>query len=175
VVQSQTFDDVVADLSDSGAELCVGAAAGPGIVVTDRCGVSFDHPDLTVTLQPPPSFSSVPSSATSPSNAVTVTESTPLSWTSFENGLYLLQMKAVPATAATPHIYVFTSETTTSWPDLSAIGVAFPVGASYESTITGLGPYATTDDALGPAGVGAPFPVERRRSSSPTVFMTTTR
>jgi hypothetical protein len=165
--QSSAFDEIVPDLSDSGAELCVGAGAAAGSFLTERCGISLRDGDATVTLQQAPSVSS-------PGDGATVTKDTQFSWSRFDGGVHVLQLE--PSSSATgPRIYLFTSLTNTLWPDLAGVGVAFPASASYQCAVGGLGPYTSMDDALGPDGLGAPFPSEIRRSFSPTLNVTTSQ
>jgi hypothetical protein len=154
---SPKFNDDIPDLTDTGATLCVRAVAVPGSATAMRCPASGDSADFSITVQAPPALSS-------PAAGATVRADTPFAWSAFDSGVYLLELDAVPYSAATPAVYLFTAGTSVTWPDLSALGVSFPAGGEYECTIAGLGPYASMDDAAGPNGVGAPFPTELRRS-----------
>ncbi len=95
-----------------------------------------------------------------------VAKAAPFSWTRFDGGVHELSLEAQHPSRATPSIYVLTAATSTTWPDLTSIGIPFPGGATYECAIGGLGPYATLDDALGADGLSATMPTEARRSNS---------
>jgi len=163
---SPSFGYAVPDLTNTGAQLCVEDAADPGAVMAQHCGLTFDDTALQVALEPAPALSS-------PTEGATVTESTQFSWSAFDTGIHRLKLETVGPTSTTPNIYLFTTTVTTTWPDLTDVGVPFTTGVSYRCTIEGLGPYATLDDALGPDGVGAAFPTEIRRSASPPVAIVT--
>ena len=163
---SAPFDDIVPDLTSQGAQLCVGAGANPGSFVTEICGLTAGLSGFTVTLEPPPSL-------TAPADMTTVSSSTMFTWSTFAGGIHLLVLQPAAASAATPRIDLFTAETSTVWPSLSDMGVAFPGETSYEVSIEGLGPYASMDDAVGPGGIASTFPAELRRSISESIAVTT--
>ena len=87
----------------------------------------------------------------------------------------MLELEADIPSRATPSIRVLTASANAVWPDLSRIGVPFPQGAGYQCGVTGLGPFATIDDAIGPDGLGAVIRRETRQSDSLTVEATTAR
>jgi hypothetical protein len=163
---TESFDHIVPDLSNMGGQFCVGALAAPGFALTQRCGLTLGQTDVEVAIQLAPSF-------LSPATWMGITASTPLSWSEYDNGVYLLELESAVPSGTVPSLYVFTSATSQTWPDLSSVGISFPSPASFNITLAGLGPYATIDDALGPDGFGSPFPSELRRSYSPTVYATT--
>jgi len=163
--QSDAFDDDLPDLTQSGWELCVAATASPGSSYSQRCGVSVDQKDVELTLQSPPTL-------LSPLPDTAIASGTPFAWTGFDNGVYLLQLEVTPPSEPIPRIYLFTSDTSTPLPDLTALNVGFPSGAGYRCTIAGLGPYASMDEATGPGGLGAARPTEIRRSFSPPINVT---
>jgi hypothetical protein len=164
--QLSALDDDVPDLGYPGAELCVGITATPGSMLTEQCGIAAGQTTVTVTVQPPPTLSS-------PADGASVTRTTEFSWSAFDGGIYMLQLSGNPEGAGMPRMDVFTHDVRTGWPDLSGVGVSFPGGANYLCSVGGLGPYASMDDALGPAGVAAPFPAETRKSYSGTIHLTT--
>jgi hypothetical protein len=160
------FDDNVPDLSGWNAQLCVGAAATPGSFLTQECGISLGTVNLDVALQAPPLLSG-------PTDGSTVTTNTAFSWTGFDNGIEVLMLLPLAPSATVPRIYVFTNETSARWPDLSAIGVAYAKQTTYQCQVEGLGPYESIDEAMGPDGVGTPYPASLRRSVSPAITITT--
>jgi hypothetical protein len=136
-------------------------------MVGEQCGSAADRSDVTLTLEAPPLFSG-------PSDGTTIAKDAEFAWSSFDDGIYMLQLNAQLESAASPRIDVFTVENKAVWPDLSGIGAVFPAAAAYQCFVVGLGPYASMDEALGLTGLGAPFPVETRRSYSTMVGVTTT-
>jgi hypothetical protein len=165
--QSHSFDDVVPDLSTLGGELCVRANGTPGNAISQRCGVSLGATqDITLTLQPPPSF-------LTPSSGAAIAKDTRFSWTAFRNGVHLLELESVSPSSRAPRIYVFTSATSVAWQDLSVFGISFPGAAKYRITIAGIGPYSSMDDALAPSGFAASATAELRQSYSYPLYSTT--
>jgi hypothetical protein len=158
--------DVVPDLSDAGAELCVVAAGVPGSYLTQRCGVVPGSQGVNLTLQAAPSL-------LSPADQATVSVSTAFTWNQFANGIHLLSLEPAVPTKATPRIHFFTTATTTTWPDLSSIGLAYPVAYDYQCDVEGFGPYVSMDDAFGPSGIAMPNPVELRRGTSEMITVST--
>jgi Resolvase, N terminal domain len=165
--RSKSFDDPVPDLSALKGDLCIGATASPGALLTQKCGVTLGAQDLSLELQEPPTISSPLSEGS------TLSGSTALSWTAFDNGIYLLELDALPVSPTTPTVFVFQSATTATWPDLGSLGIEFPASASYRCSVAGLGPCGSLEEAFGPTGLGAPFPTEVRRRFSPSVDVTT--
>ena len=72
-----------------------------------------------------------------------------------------------------PAISVYTTQTDITLPDLSALGLTYPKNTTYQVRVGGLGPYADTDDALGPEGIGSFTSSESRVSYSEFVQVTT--
>jgi len=76
-----------------------------------------------------------------------------------------------------PRIKVITASRSTTWPDLRALGIAFPTlrrafpegNAAYKCMVGLLQPYASMDDAYGPQGLGAPLPKDRRQAFSENI------
>lgn len=159
------FDDAVADLGELGGALCVGAAASPGAILSQKCGVKLGDQNVSLELQAAPAFSSL-------SEGATVGPTDELSWSSFDSGIHVLELMAFPPSPTNPNIYRFQSDTTATWPDLGPIGVSFPAGAAYQCSVGGLGPYTSMEDAFGPMGLGASFPSETRKSFSPVIDVT---
>ena len=95
------------------------------------------------------------------------------SWTSFASGVHVLELEADAPTTAAPSINIYTAETSAMWPDLSAANIVFPHGATYHVSVLGAAPYGSMDEALGPQGIGATVPVERRMSRSAAVSVAT--
>lgn len=85
----------------------------------------------------------------SPANQTTnVTRATPLSWTAYPEGVYLLRVKSSNP-AGTPYtVYVVTSEQSALIPDLSGIGMALPGNTPFSWDISGMAPLASVDAAV---------------------------
>jgi hypothetical protein len=160
--QSGTYDEFVPDLRSEGPELCIAAVATPGTLLTQRCGVTFDSPDQMLTLEAMPVFM-LP-------GGPTVSADNPLTWTSFQSGIYLLGLSPVDSPA--PRVDFYTLDHTATWTDFAPFGISIPANSHLQAQIIGLGPFASMDDALGPEGVGNAFPSEFRFSSSPEIELT---
>ncbi len=82
-----------------------------------------------------------------------ITKDSKLSWTGISNEVYMLDLSPDNPTVASPHIQVYTSATQLLWPDLGAIGVAFPAGVTYTCQVSGLAPYSSIDDLASSRGL----------------------
>jgi hypothetical protein len=158
------FDDVVPDLSGKGPRLCVRAVGWwtrsyEGLLETWKCGLAVGAAGVALTLQAPPML-------TAPAPGY-FSATTTFSWSAFDGGVYHLALIANPPQNIRPSVHVFTADMSATWPDLSALDVAFPTLSGYTATIEGVGPYATMDDAVGPDGIGVISPTELRQSSAP--------
>ena len=160
-----SIDDIVPDLTALGGQLCVGATSTQG-ASTERCGFTLGESDVSLVIEAPPEL-------VTPAPGTTITMETKFSWTPFIGGVHLLELEAVSPATDSPDIYVYTSATSAGWPDLSMLGVAFPVGVAYRVTLVGLGVYDTIDAALGSDGIGAIAPAEARRADSDVVSAVT--
>jgi len=165
-----SFDFTVPDLTASGATLCARAirsttVAGPSLE-TEECDLPFGTLSEPLTIQTPPNL-------LTPNTGTTVAAGSAFTWTPFPGGVYVLTLQAPSGATAYPYIRIVTSSTTANWPDLSAFGIAFPTGASYSVTISGVGPFREMDDAVSPNGLGAVFRAETRWSTSNAVRVTT--
>jgi hypothetical protein len=73
-----------------------------------------------------------------------VTTSTAFSWSAFAGGIHFVEF--LPTAPANPEIFVFTTATTITIPDLTAEGLALPTGAaSYSWQVFAVAPFATMD------------------------------
>ena len=148
----------VPDLRAFGIELCAEAFQWNPYFRGHRtqCGVDPAQ-GAVLALPPAPSFSS-------PAWDTPATPGMRFSWSPQPGAVYRLMLATVgrKPTAAHPQIDIYTSRTTASWPDLSAVGIAFPTTLTYYGvTIAALGPYASTDDVAAPREPAVP----RRRPS----------
>jgi hypothetical protein len=169
---TDAFDFVVPVLQIPGASLCFSAFSSTGdarapIILGAVCGLTPDAP-VRARLQAPPTL-------TSPAPKTTVTPATTFSWTLFDGGVYELQLIAKPPSGSTPEIHVYTAARSMKWPDLSAAYVRFPAEADYECSVVGLGAFASIDELVGPAGIGAPIQPDFRRSYLPGVQISVVR
>ncbi len=118
-------------------------------------------------------------------SAAGITTATQFSWSAFAGGIHFVDFR--PSAPANPEIYVFTSATTLSIPDLTAEGLALPPGgAAYSWQVFGVAPFATLDAFAGGNFLSplaqtngvlvlkplAGFPVYRYSFSSPRAFTT---
>ena len=156
---SPSFSLTVPDLSALGGELCVGAVASPGPVNAEICGVTVGDASVKLDLAPPPRF-------VLGDGGVSLTSSSSLSWTSAGPGVFLFQLTSENPNAQVPNVYVFTTDGSAGWPDLTAAGVSFPEGIEYHGSVATMGSYSTMDEALGSDGIANPFPTSLQRSYS---------
>jgi hypothetical protein len=117
--------------------------------------------DFSIQVQAPPQIQK-------PADGSPITKDSKLSWTRIPNGVYMLDLSPDRIAATSPHIQVYTSATQLLWPDLRAIGVAFPADVTYTCQVSGLSPYASMDDLASSRG---PFNTEmdRQRLDSATI------
>jgi hypothetical protein len=157
---TESFDFTVPVLPIPGGALCFSARSMP----PDRASLATDTICAVVPGRPVSARLQSPPSLTSPKPETTVTPATQFEWTAFDGGVYELNLSSGQSAAATPNIHLYTAARSVTWPDLSAAAIAFPLDAAYTCTIAGLGPFASLDDLVGPAGSAAAFTPELRRS-----------
>jgi hypothetical protein len=157
---SLSFDSEIPDLTDFGASPCTSVSSYYGSFISAaKCNVPL-HATTSFRLERAPKL-------LMPPNDVVPTPATRFSWTAFDRGIHVLMLEPGTPTETDPSIDVYTSATSSLWPDVSSAGVHFPEGpATYRCTIRGLGPHASMDDAVGPDGVGSGVFQERVRSDS---------
>jgi hypothetical protein len=155
----------VADLRAFGVELCTEAFQWNPYLRSQRtqCGVDPAQ-GAVLALPPAPAF-------TSPAWDTPATPGMRFSWSPHPGAVYRLMLATVGGkpTAAFPQVDIYTAKTTASWPDLSAVGVAFPTGLTYYGvTIAALGPHSSIDDVAVPreAGAAQRRPTDRWKSES---------
>ena len=153
------------DLQQAGGDLCVYAAASSGSdVYTNLCGLHLGKQGASLIVQKPPTLSSPLPGSVLPKDAH-------FAWSAFEGGIAVLELE-LPSHAA-PAIRVYTTQTDITLPDLSPIGLTYPKNTQFQVRVGGLGPYASTDEALGPQGIGSFTTSEGRVSYSEFVEVTT--
>jgi len=163
---ASSFDYVVPDLTSLGGAPCVTAGTAWPYLVTMKCGVTAEASDLVVVVRAPPVLSM-------PTAGASMTKDGAFSWSPFDGGVHELSLESEYPSRTAPNVDVYTSATSSRWPDLAPIGVAFPASTSYGVTISGLGPYPSIDDAFGGGGLGASLPSEIELSSSPPIQVQT--
>jgi hypothetical protein len=136
----------IPDVSTLGGEYCVSIVDVLGYARAQRCGGTIGMSDFSIQVQAPPQFQK-------PTHGSPITKDSKLSWTGISNGVYMLDLNPDNPSAISPRIQVYTSATQLRWPDLGAIGVAFPVGATYSCQVSGLSPYASLDDLASSRGL----------------------
>jgi len=156
---SAVFDYEVPDLSALGGTYCLNAATSDGGARSRQCGIEIGARDISLTLPAPPEI-------VTPKTGSPVTKDTRFSWTSIGGAVYVLELSA---TASVPHISVYTTATEVNWPDLSAMGIAFPAGVEYRCQVTALLPHRTIDEA----GLGTQD--EGQRLTSEMIRVTTVK
>jgi hypothetical protein len=134
---SAVFDYEVPDLSALGGTYCLNAASSEGRASTNQCGIEIGARNVALTVPAPPEI-------VKPTTGSPVTKDTRFSWTSIGGAVYVLELSA---RASGPDIAVYTTATEVSWPDLSAMGIAFPAGTEYGCQVTAVLPHGTVDEA----------------------------
>ena len=82
-------------------------------------------------------------------------------WSAVPNAIYHLTLAGGPRSSAHPNIDIITMQTTVGWPDLEAVGVAFPTPlATYAAVVGVRGPHSSIDEVVGPRAPGDPTPRE---------------
>jgi hypothetical protein len=147
---SGTYSCGLPDLTALGGDYCVSVVDLFGVAQAQKCGGRIGMSDLSIQVQPPPQFQK-------PADGSPITKDSKLSWTGMSNGVYMLDLSPDKPSASSPYIQVYTSATQLLWPDLRAIGVAFPADVTYTCQVSGLSPYASMDDLASSRG---PFNAE---------------
>jgi hypothetical protein len=139
---STSFSYVSPAVPNSTLDLLV-QATGPGssLLLFKKEGISANTTGIAATIVAPPSQLLPVAAAT----GVSVT--TQFSWTNTA-GVYLFA-----ATGSGANYYVFTTATTGTIPDLSAVGVQLPASAAYQWLIVGIAPQTSVDSLAIPGGL----------------------
>lgn len=158
----------IPDLGELGCTLCVQAVAEP----QSSAETCTFPPNAPATLRPRPAPTlSLPSGPRSPGGEAIFTSSTRASWTAFAGGVHLLEIEAQFSSAEHPSVYVYTEETSATWPDLAALGVRFPQDfVIYDVGVVGFGPFASLDEALAPDGIGVATLADRYQAGGGGLF-----
>ncbi|MBF5043250.1 carboxypeptidase regulatory-like domain-containing protein [Aggregicoccus sp. 17bor-14] len=117
--------------------------AGGGATEYLKAGVSVGAAQVSLAPQAPPE-SILPADG-----ATRVDGQMRFSWTTFERGIHLAIFE--PESADAPRITVVTAETSTSLPDLAALGLALPPSTRYTWHVEAVGPLAGVDAAASTA------------------------
>jgi hypothetical protein len=97
-----------------------------------------------------------PPSLLMPVTSTVITSAIRFSWTPCEHCVSSLKLSVNVPSPKNPDITLYTSATSTDWPDLSKLGIDFPSGAAeYTAWLHGLR-VPTMDDAVGPDGLAGP-------------------
>jgi hypothetical protein len=153
----------IPDLSGYGLQLCAHAFQWNPYLHSDRvqCGLAPGK-QTTVALASPPVFKS-------PAWGTHATPGLSFGWTPVQSAVYRLSLasQGLKSSAERPRVEIVTARTEAAWPDLRAVGVAFPSGlAAYAAEVYALGPFASMDDLASPQGLGDPAPRDRWRAGS---------
>jgi len=157
------FDFPVPDLRQLPGHYCASADDGTygGFTVTMTCGIAFGATDVTLKLHAPPKLTSPAHQPYNLNDKPTISRDTQFAWTESDGKVYRLTLKG------SPRVSVYTTATSTGWPDLQSVGVQFPkLREGYAVSVTAFGPYPGMDEAFSPTGMGVPFPKEWYSSES---------
>ena len=157
------FDFPVPDLRRLPGNYCASADDGTygGFTVAMTCGIAFGATDVTLKLHAPPKLTSPAHQPYNLNDKPTISRDTQFAWTESDGKVYRLTLKG------SPRVSVYTTATSTGWPDLQSVGVQFPkLREGYAVSVTAFGPYPGMDEAFSPTGMGVPFPKEWYSSES---------
>jgi hypothetical protein len=159
------FDYELPNLYPAGGQLCIAGMAksvakgdaGEGWVWTEKCGIGFESPPVSIDFEEPPTL-------VEPAANARFTTGTRFIWSrpGSPSAPNLLELYPSSASLESPGVSIFTTSDTATLPDLEALGVKLPVSAAYSAIPIALWSDAT--DAFGPDGFGAIIPGERRTS-----------
>ena len=106
-------------------------------------GLAPDASGVNVTIPAAPALSLPVDAAT---NVDTITA---FSWTAFAQGVHLVFFDGP---AGEPDYYVLSQSTSSTIPNLNAIGLGLPSSTAYQWSVLGVGPFASVDESAGPGG-----------------------
>lgn len=148
------------DLTAAGPTLCLVAVSDEfDSLWTERCGLALGDDSLSIEIQPAPVLEE-------PRAGATIDAGTRFAWSPFAGGVHELVIWNESPSSTLPGVTLVTAAVEGGLPDLDGLGVNVPVGAAYDVTVVGRGPFASLDDAVGPKGIGAIVPDEARISSA---------
>ena len=157
------FDYPVPDLRHLPGRYCVNVYDGTRghFSSTSKCGIALGATDVTIRVHAPPKLTS-PAFKQYSHDRVTISRDTRFAWTALDGPVvYRLTLKG------SPRINVYTTATSTAWPDLQSVGISFPaIKEGYGVSVTAFGPHAGMDEAFSPTGIATPFPSEMFSSQS---------
>jgi hypothetical protein len=131
-----------------GHGLAAAASDGAGDSTAAWDAVTAPNPSASLIL-PDVAMPTAPASG-----ATNVAPGTTFSWTALAGSVYLV---ALQPTGTGTQLYIVTTDTSTTLPDLTAINRALPNGAGYAFSVQAVGPFASMDAAAGPAGMVGPL------------------
>jgi hypothetical protein len=153
----------IPDLRGFGLQLCADGFQWNPYVHSRRVQCDADPGKLTsLALPSPPAF-------TSPAWDTIAAPGMQFAWSAVPNAVYVLALASASGkpTAVHPRVELFTTRTTAAWPDLRAVGVAFPRPlAAYAAVVGTQGPHASMDDLVSPQGFGDLTPRDRWSTES---------
>ena len=165
------FDFPVPDLRRLAGQYCVNAYDGARGIFSSasKCGVAFGATDATLRLRAPPKLTTIKDRYR---DKETISRDTQFGWTAFDGGIYRLAIECGGGSES-PNVFVYSTARSAAWPDLGAVGLAFPkVGETCQVSVTGLGPYQGMDEAFSPEGIGAALRKESYSSRSIAPYVT---
>ncbi len=138
-----TFTYAVPVVTGTTLSVIVAASSGGARGNVIKTGIAPGTSGIALTIPTPPALSLPVEAAT----GVSVT--TPFSWTPVASTIYLMTLTGH---ADEPDYLVVTDSPTATIPDLNALGLGLPAGATYSWNVYAAGPFANINAAAGPSG-----------------------
>jgi hypothetical protein len=167
------FDFGVPDVRHLPGQYCADAYDGTNGIFssTITCGVAFGATNVAMKLRAPPKLIGLKKDR----DKETISRDTQFAWTAFEGGIHKFAIECSGG-PNNPNVFLYTTATSTPWPDVSAVGMGFPqVGETCTVSVTGIGPYQGMDAAFSPDGIAMHLPKEAYSSRSLQPFVTIAR
>jgi len=143
-VKALGFSYAAPEVPGEGIQVSALATMGEARVEAGKLLASASASGVTVTLPP------VVELGQPAEGAPDVGAGTRLTWNRINRAVYVIQLG--PMTAG-PTYWIFTADTTTTIPDLTAVGAGLPAGAAYSWAVLALTPFDDLNQAAGPANV----------------------
>jgi hypothetical protein len=138
-VPAGAFDYLMPSIAGATGQLSVSASSSAGSVGLTRSQLALDANGVELSFQAPPAQSAPDDASTG------VTTATVFSWQPFTRGVHVVGFgSAVPGS---PRFAVITMASSATIPDLAALGVALPKGATYSWRVEAYAPFASLDEA----------------------------
>lgn len=142
---SSSFTGVKVPVHSGIAYGIVGAADGPSGGGTAAWANAAGPGTSASLMLPAPSVPTAPASGATGVGTGTKFTVTPLS-----SAIYVAVLDG--PTSSDPSVYAFTDQTSFKLPDLSVVGMSLTASASYNYSVSALGPFTSIDDFTGPGG-----------------------